>query len=415
MSRRRSRGDLLHRAPATTGVELRDRDEQERDRKADERRAVELPEGEPAAVERLRDRDEADRGEDRRDDDAHVERVDDRVLALADAGEERPDHRGEHRHPTERERVEPEVTRRIGRTEQHHGHRGHRVRLEQVGGHAGAVADVVTDVVGDHGGVARVVLGNSGLDLADEVSADVGGLREDAAAEAGEHRDQRATEGEPDEILHGRLRRVAEGTGEEPVVAGDAEQAETDDEQPRDRPGAERDLERGRNALARRLRRAKVRADSDVHADEARRGGEHCPDHEAERRTPTERVVEPDQNDRQDRDNGDPGVLLLQVRGGALLYGTRNLAHPLIALRLFEQPVGQVEPKQHCDTRADEREGHSMVIEEVHQPSGGNVTKKAPKRDRRARLCSTNWLAAWRTAQREPSQPTRSGLSARSP
>ena len=48
------------------------------------------------------------------------------------------------------------------------------VGLEQVGGHAGAVADVVADVVGDHGRVARVVLGDARLDLADEVGADVG-------------------------------------------------------------------------------------------------------------------------------------------------------------------------------------------------------------------------------------------------
>jgi hypothetical protein len=36
---------------------------------------------------------------------------------------------------------------------------GHRVGLEQVGGHAGAVADVVADVVGDGGRVARIIFG----------------------------------------------------------------------------------------------------------------------------------------------------------------------------------------------------------------------------------------------------------------
>ena len=58
------------------------------------------------------------------------------------------------------------------------------VRLEEVGAHAGDVADVVTDVVGDGGRVARVVLGDARLDLADEVGADVGGLGVDAAADA---------------------------------------------------------------------------------------------------------------------------------------------------------------------------------------------------------------------------------------
>ena len=82
---------------------------------------------------------------------------------------------------------------------------GDRVGLEQVGRHAGAVADVVADVVGDHGRVARVVLGDARLDLADEVGADVGGLRVDAAAEPGEDRDQRAAEGEADQVVDRRV------------------------------------------------------------------------------------------------------------------------------------------------------------------------------------------------------------------
>ena len=124
---------------------------------------------------------------------------------LPDAGEERADHGGEDRDAAERQRVEPEAAR-TGTcvAEQHHGDRGHGVRLEQVGGHAGAVADVVADVVRDHGRVARVVLGDARLDLPDEVGADVGGLRVDAAAESREDRDQRAAEREPDQVVDRR-------------------------------------------------------------------------------------------------------------------------------------------------------------------------------------------------------------------
>ena len=71
----------------------------------------------------------------------------------------------------------------------------------------GAVADVVADVVRDHGRVARVVLGDARLDLADEVGADVGRLRVDAAAESREHRDERAAEREPDQVVDGGLGR----------------------------------------------------------------------------------------------------------------------------------------------------------------------------------------------------------------
>ena len=48
-------------------------------------------------------------------------------------------------------------------------------------------------------GIARIVFGDSGLDLADEVGADVRGLGEDAAAETGEDRNQRGAERERDE------------------------------------------------------------------------------------------------------------------------------------------------------------------------------------------------------------------------
>ena len=287
--------------------------------------------------------------EDRRDDHGLVERVDDRVLAAPDACEVRPDHRREDRDAAERERVEPQLAGREGGAEQHHGDGGDRVGLEQVGGHAGAVADVVAHVVGDHGRVARVVLGDPGLDLADEVGADVGGLREDAAAETGEDRDERAAEREPDQVVDGRLRAVAEPVREDPVVAGDAEQAEADDEQARHRAGAERDLERRRDALAGRLRRPDVRAHGDVHADEAGGGREERADRESDRRAPPELRVEADREQRHDGHERDRRVLLLEVRGGALLDGTRDLLHPLVPGRLLEQPPGQVEAERDRD------------------------------------------------------------------
>ena len=83
--------------------------------------------------------------------------------------------------------------------DEHRGDGGDDVGLEEVGGHAGAVADVVADVVGDDGRVAGIVLGDTGLDLADEVGAHVSGLGEDAAAETSEDRDERTTEAEADE------------------------------------------------------------------------------------------------------------------------------------------------------------------------------------------------------------------------
>ena len=80
-------------------------------------------------------------------------------------------------------------SREPGHAEDHGSDDGAHVGLEQVRAHAGHVADVVADVVGDGGRVQRVVLRDARFDLAHQVRADVGGLGVDAAAHAGEQRD----------------------------------------------------------------------------------------------------------------------------------------------------------------------------------------------------------------------------------
>ncbi len=346
VARLRGLRDLLDRRPARARVELRDRDEQERDGEADHGGAVQLAEAERAVVEGQRDRDEADRREQRGDDDGLVERVDDRVLAPADAGEERADHRREDRHAADGEREEVDLAGRELRPEEHHRDRRDGVGLEEVGGHARAVADVVADVVGDHCRVPRIVLGDAGLDLPDQVGADVRRLRVDPASESREHRDQRAAEREPHEVVDGRVGRVAHDLRQQQVVAGDAEQAETDDQQAGDGAGLERDVERRLEAVLGRSRGAHVRADGDVHADEARRRRETGADEEAEGAAPAELVVEAEQQERDDRDERDGRVLLLEVGRRALLHGARDLLHALVARRPAHQPQRQVDAVQ---------------------------------------------------------------------
>ena len=168
----------------------------------------------------------------------------------------------------------------------------------------------------------------------------------------------------------------------DPVVAGDAEQAEADDEQAGDRAGAERDVERRRQARAGGLRRAHVRAHGDVHADEARRRREHRADQEADRGPPAELVVEAEQQERDDRDDGDRHVLAAQVRRGAFLHGARDLLHALRARGLLEDPAREVEPVDDGRARAEQREQHCMVMKTSSSvrapPVESAVTKSAP-------------------------------------
>jgi hypothetical protein len=131
-----------------------------------------------------------------------------------------------------------------------------------------AVADVVANVVGNRHGVARVVLGDAGLDLADQVGADVGGLGEDAAADPQEQCDQRSAEAETDQD---RRARVLEQQDDQ----RGPQQAESDGEHSGDTTGAERHLERRRQRtrLGRRCG-TDVAARRKCHADEPGESGQ---------------------------------------------------------------------------------------------------------------------------------------------
>ena len=237
------------------------------------------------------------------------------------------------------QRVVDDLGRReVDGAEEHDRDERDGVGLEEVGGHARAVADVVADVVRDHGGVARVVLGDPGLDLADEVGADVGSLGVDAAAEAGEDRDQRASEGKTDQMLGRAVLALVEPLDEDSVVAGDAEQAEPDDEQAGDRSRGKRDTQRRRDTLLRCLGGPDVRADRNVHPDEAGGRREDGADQEAERRPPPQVVPEADDQEEDDRDESDRRVLAAEVGGRTLLDGLGDCLHPLGSGREPEEP-----------------------------------------------------------------------------
>ena len=184
-----------------------------------------------------------------RGDDALVQRAHDRAVG-AELHEEGADDRGHDAGAADGERVDHEIsevrlTREQDRRQNHGRDHRHRVGLEKVGGHAGAVTDVVADVVGNRRRVARIVFRNAGFHLADEVAADVRTLGEDAAAETGEDRDQRSAEAERDECIDhlaaGGL--LAQYLGQHVVVPRDAKQRETGNQHAGDGARLEGDVE----------------------------------------------------------------------------------------------------------------------------------------------------------------------------
>ena len=83
---------------------------------------------------------------------------------------------------------------------------------------------------GDDRRIPRVVLRDPRLDLAHEIGT-IGSLRIDSAAEPREHGDQRTAERETDQVVDRVVLADVEPARQDPVVAGDAEQAEPDDEE----------------------------------------------------------------------------------------------------------------------------------------------------------------------------------------
>ena len=216
---------------------------------------------------------------------------------------------------------------------------GHRIGLEQVGRHAGAIADIVTDIVGDCGRVARIVFRNPGFDLADEVAADIGALSEDTASQTGEDRDQRGAEAECHEGINDFTAggREARNAGEEGVVERDPKERETRHEHAGDGTGLECDVEPSPQGGRGRLRRPDIGAHRHVHADEAGRSGEDRADEEADGDLQSEKIGE--RHEQNHADDADGSVLPAQV--GLCPFRNRpgDLLHPLGAGVAFHHVV----------------------------------------------------------------------------
>ena len=237
-------------------------------------------------------------------------------MAGAEPHEERAEDRGDDADPADGEREGHHPRHHLGtdRAEedcgQNHGRdRGDGISFEQIRCHTGTVADIVADIIGNGGGIARIVLRNTGFDLADQIAADVGAFGENSAAEPGEDRDQRSAEAERDQgIDHGAVvRRETKPAGEEHEIERHAEEREAGDQKTGDGAGAESDLQPAGERADGGLRGTHVGAHGHIHADEAGGAGEDRADGEPNADKPAEEIADNHEDD--DADERDRGVL----------------------------------------------------------------------------------------------------------
>ncbi len=200
------------------------------------------------------------------------------------------------------------------------------VGLEDVGAHARDVAHVVAHVIGDNTGVAGVVLGDAGFDLANEVRTDVGGLGVDAAAHTGEQGNRAGAHRKAVDV--GRLFGGPVDGGEDT----DAQQTEPGDGEPHHRTSAEGDHQgRPRALSASRLAGPGIGLGGRFHADESgddrTRGATDKADHGGHAKLPGQQRG--DNNNESEED----GVLTAEKRHRSGLDQFGDLLHGLVAGR----------------------------------------------------------------------------------
>ena len=183
---------------------------------------------------------ECDERQQARCDDALVERAHDVVagtqldeIGADDGGDDASAANGQRQHHAS----ELELSRQSDGCQHHGSNSRHHIGFEQVSGHAGAIAHVVADIVGDGGGVAGIIFGNARFDLAHHVTAHVSTLGKDAAAETREDGDERGTEGQGHQCVDHRAacRVKAHGALQEGEIEGHTQKAQTRHQQARHR------------------------------------------------------------------------------------------------------------------------------------------------------------------------------------
>lgn len=211
---------------------------------------------------------------------------------------------------------------------------GTAIALIEVGAHSSNVTDVVAHVVGNGGGIARVVFRNVCLHFSHEVGPHIGGLGVDAATNTGEERLRGCahTEGE-----HGG------GNGNEgcslSCIHGvknnkpysDVEQSEANDNKAHHRTAAEGNLQAFIEAGTRTVGSACRSVSGCFHPEEARQTGKETAGEEGKGHP---RILhfqnvghEGEDNGEHNKDDGHDLVLLLQVSHSALSHVGCNLLH----------------------------------------------------------------------------------------
>ncbi len=244
-------------------------------------------------------------------------------------------------------------------SQQHGGNDSYRVGLEKVGCHAGTVANIVPYVVSDGCRVARVVLGDTGFNFANQVGADVSALRKNTAAEPGKNGNQTAAEAQGHQGNHLVNQRhvLRAGAGHVGEVAGNGGQGKTGHQHAGNRAAFEGQAQPRGQPFFTGFRHPEIGQHGNPHSDIAGEIGGYSPYQKAYGRFGSQSQ----KNEHEDNDADDRHAfeLAVQVGDGAFLDGVGDFDHFGIAFRSIldgsghDQRVRNSNKTNKCATQRD--------------------------------------------------------------
>ena len=226
---------------------------------------------------------------------------------------------GKNAHAAQNEGINDTFRSEGRKADGHGGDDGVHVGLEQVGTHAGNVAHVVAHVVGDDCGVSGVVLGDAGFNLPHQVGSDVGSLRVDAAAHAGEEGDGAGPHAEAGD--EGRIFK-------ESVAEKDAQDTDADYGHAHDAAAFESHGEGVVHAPGGGEGRLAVGLGGDHHARVSGRCAAESPDDEGKAGRSAD--LDPEEHADDDKEGKKPFIFPVQESHGPPVNDVRKLRNPFV-------------------------------------------------------------------------------------
>ena len=248
------------------------------------------------------------------------------------------------------------------------GDDGTDIAFVQVGAHAGHVAHVVAYVIGNNGGVAGVVLGDTGFYFTYQVGADVGSLGVDAAADTGKqgHGGSAHTKGQHGAGNFGGVELKDEFQQGKPD--GNIQKAQADYGKAHDRTGGEGDAQAAVQPFAAGVGGAAVGFGGNAHPDKAGKTGEEAAGDECKGNEPgqqTGRGHDAQHHEHTGKENSYDSVLALQVCVSAFTDGCRDLLHQRGAFLELQDLLRGEQSKQQRDDGTEESQENKNFLHVV--------------------------------------------------